>query len=59
MKLNNNGVCDVCGKRRGRPYDHSECSKQRQARGGVKETVRPARPDRVTTEFLIRTGSKE
>lgn len=58
MKLLTDRVCDICGKRRGRPYDHTECSKQRQARGGVKETVRPAQPSKVTTEFLIRTGER-
>ena len=51
-------VCDVCGKRRGKPFDHSACSKIRQARGGVKETVRPARPNRDTVEYLTKTGER-
>ncbi len=58
MKLNTDGVCGVCGKRRGRPFDHTKCAKIRQARGGVTETTRPARPDRATTEFLVRTGER-
>ena len=58
MTFNIDRICDICGKRRGHPFDHSKCSKIRQARGGVKETIRPARAAKDTVEYLARTGER-
>lgn len=58
MKFNVDRVCDVCGRRRGAPFNHAACSKIRQARGGMKETIRSARPNRDTVDYLTKTGER-
>lgn len=34
-------ICEVCGRGRGRNYDHSECSKKLKATGKYHERKRP------------------
>jgi len=55
MKLTGH-ICDICGKQRGKPYDHAKCSAIRKARGGVKETIASSRPDRKSIKYLSHTG---
>lgn len=37
-------ICEICGKKRGRQFNHSACAKKRQELHAAKNAKRPKRP---------------
>lgn len=41
-------VCDICGKKRGRPYDHTLCAIKRKAKHAAVKSKRHKSAENIT-----------
>lgn len=46
-------VCDICGKKRGRPYDHTLCAIKRKAKHAAVKSKRHKSAESIYTDANI------